>query len=358
MSVIAGYRIRFCIRVEVFLLLIGLLNPGCEVERSEPGSLPQSQDDNLGQSLETTYVEQVDFEKREAVLAEKIARFLSAFYETEELLPKIPEMSEVEKDNFENVHQRLKTEQMEKLEHLRPLDERTLGYVHVGRHGELLYAKSETTPGRIRIIRTDEGLELMTIDVGDYRWFYGKVRENGQCVLTDRYRSGLDVSSAPYTWPWTDKDGGFVAPGPDSPIATSDPTEPVRPSNAVGWLFPTRFNELVCVSPELKPILDCLWVVENGSGLDIVHSGPTQSGLYARVHGDGRIQFETPLLGTGNRDWTDTTWKILDNNDNPAYDAVALARNQFVLPERLGLEYKVWTNNGGNISIEAKPIID
>jgi hypothetical protein len=192
----------------------------------------------------------------------------------------------------------------------------------------------------------------MTIDTGDYRWFYGKVRANGQCVLTDRYRSGGDVSRAPYTWPWTDNDGGFVAPGPHSPIATSDHARPVRPSGTVGWLFPTRNNEFVCVSPQVQPIADCLWVVENGRGLGIVHSGPSQSGFYARVHENGRIQFGTPMLGSGSRDWTDATWKILNRKDNPGYDAAALGRNRFVLSERLGLPYKVWLNDGKRISIE------
>lgn len=355
MSMAAECRLKIFLQTEALLVLLSLLVVGCGLEQSQPAEMPKSHHDSLGHSFDTTDAEQIDFEKREAVMAEKTATFFKYFHETQELGPKIPEMNDDEKRRFDELHRLQGISLTEELKHLRPLDERTLGYLHVGRHGELLYATPASAPGRIRIIRTDEGLELMTIDTSEYRWFYGKVRANGKCVIANRYRSGTDVARTPYNWAWTDEHGAFVAPGPDSPIATSDQARPLRPSGAVGWLFPTRYNEFVCVSPEVEPIADCLWVVENGQSLDIVHSGPSQSGLYARVHENGRIQFGTPMLGSGNRDWSDATWKILNRKDNPEFDAAALARNQFVLPERLEITYEVRTDDGAIISFGAMP---
>jgi hypothetical protein len=141
----SGIQLSLKFQAAALLILFGLFNLGCWDEKSEPETISHSRAIEKGQSLETPDAEQVDFEKRESVQAEKSARFLRAFYETEELLPKFAEMEEVEKDHFDEVHQRLKTAQIEELEHLRPLDERTLGYMHVGRHGELLYATPQST---------------------------------------------------------------------------------------------------------------------------------------------------------------------------------------------------------------------
>ena len=91
-------------------------------------------------------------------------------------------------------------------------------------------------------------------------------------------------------------------------------------------------------------------------GLDIVHSGPDYAGLYAQISSDCVISFRVPYEDSKNTDWSDATWKILDHDQNPKFDASALRGD--ILPERLEVPYEIRISEYGGVSMEAPIVID
>jgi len=230
----------------------------------------------------------------------------------------------------------------------------TIGYVWEGRRGELLYC-AKNALGAVSIVRNGENLELLKSDKDGVPHFIGIVRKSGEYIKSLR-EDGVNTDFAPYFWNSFAEDGTPAALSKDSPVLTSKSIRPARPRKALGWLFPTSDGGFVCVPETIAPIENVLWLVRNKEGLDMVHSGPDYEGFYARVSPDCVVRFDRPFDDSTTTDWSDATWKILDENNAPKFDATVLAG--WVLPERLEVGLKTWISERGILSMEGPTVTD
>jgi len=240
---------------------------------------------------------------------------------------------------------------------LRDIENSAIGYAWEGRHGELLYCSGRST-GAVRITRNGEELELLKPDANGIPTFIGVVRESGDYIPITRFRSSMtSVKNAPKHWGSSQTGRDLKALEPDSPILCAKRSKPVRPRGALGWLFPTSDGDLVCAPENIDPIENVLWVVPNGTGLDIVHSGPEYRGYYARVSPDCKVTFQVPFKSSANTDWSEAIWHIVDRSQQPAFHASALSGH--VLPARLeDPNNTLRINSEGTLTLLVPPIAD
>ena len=240
---------------------------------------------------------------------------------------------------------------------LRTIQGSTIGYAWEGRSGEFLFSPFGGT-GAVRVIRNGEELELLKPDANGIPRFIGVVRKTGEYIPITRFRKGMPkLENAPKFWTDPDMDSGLKALQSDSPILCGKRSGPKRLSGALGWLFPTSDGILVCASENVDPIENVLWIVQNGEGLDILHSGPEYSGYYARVSPDCAIKFQVPFRDSPNTDWSSASWRVLDHNGHPTFNMSALSGQ--VLPARLedpNIIY--WINSDETLSLEVPPLVD
>lgn len=226
---------------------------------------------------------------------------------------------------------------------------RRIGFAFEGRWGELIWCDPTSTAATdaLRIVRAEEGLEIVQLNSKSVPYTYATIDENGMYSVDVKTQHNLNLSRAPKVWILEKSEDGFGALQKLSPVLSSASKDLKRPANALGWLFITRHSQFVCVSMDTKPSQDIIWVVQNGEGLDFIHSGPSNSGAYARVGPDGTIQFDEPFVGALNRDWSSAVWKIENEAGLPAF-----TDHIHVLPDRLELPYQVTVRAGGRISVE------
>lgn len=242
-----------------------------------------------------------------------------------------------------------KEELQQSADAIRQISSRTIGFAFEGRWGELIWCDPTSTAAgnALRIVRAEEGLEIVQLNSRSAPYTYATVDENGTYRAGEKSQLNLDLSRAPKVWSLEKSEEGFSALQKLSPVLSSESKDLKRPANALGWLFITRHSQFVCVSMDTKPSQDIIWVVQNGEGLDLIHSGPSNSGAYARVGSDGAIEFHEPFVGSLNRDWSGAVWKIENEAGLPAF-----TDHIHVLPDRLELPYQVTVRAGGRISVE------
>lgn len=249
---------------------------------------------------------------------------------------------------------------------IKPIRAANIGYAWEGRHGELLYCRGNGD-GAAHIVRQGDTLEILKPDAYGVPRFIGLVRRTGEYIRIGRFRpEAPSIENAPFFWGAKNAYGEPDALSERSPIACADPGRPTRPDGALGWLFPTREGHFICVPKDCPPIANVVWVVAEGRGFRLVHSGPEYTGDYAVIDGNGMITFHTPFKEFASEDWSGATWNIYDQKrtwrtiykqrDGIAFDADALAWE--LLPAGLERSRKTWIGPDGAISIEADPAID
>ncbi len=111
---------------------------------------------------------------------------------------------------------------------------------------------------------------------------------------TIRVWPGL-LAEFPTRWPFF-KDG-VLAPAPPGTVLCRSLEEntpaPEPPSGALQWLLLGSSGELIAPTENTAKPANVLWVVPSAQpgGLDLIHSGPLHSGLYAHVCSDGRMLY-------------------------------------------------------------------
>lgn len=190
---------------------------------------------------------------------------------------------------------------------IKPLRDATIGYVWEGRHGEFMYCPKDI-PGSIRVVRNDGGLELLKTDENGVPVFTGIVRNTGEYIPFNNFREkGTRLDNTPFYWTNTEKSGALSALQKDSPVLCAKPGNSKRPRGALGWLFPTKDGDFVVAGPNIEPIENVVWVVRKKRGMELKHSGPEHSGLYARISKDGLVSFDVPFGDAINTDWSNAT---------------------------------------------------
>ena len=228
------------------------------------------------------------------------------------------------------------------------LETKTIGYVLEGRWGELLWCdgESSSSPKMIRVVRANDGLELVWRNAMGEIVTHGSVDEQGRYTVRARAEGALNTSRAPKVWDMREFEDKYAGTGNWLSVFPSMQKSLSTPKNAVAWLFVTRYGDLVCVPIDVKPVPDIIWVVKKKDGFDFVHSGPTNAGLYAQVGPDGRIVFHEPFVGSLNQDWSDATWMVLNENREPVFsDQIR------VLPVRLEISEEVIVGADGGLSM-------
>lgn len=239
---------------------------------------------------------------------------------------------------------------------IKPIRDATIGYVWEGRHGEFMYCPKDI-PGSIRIVRNDGGLELLKTDENGVLVFIGIVRNTGEYIPFNTFRDkGTRLDNTPFYWNSTEKSGALSALQKDSPILCAKPGNSKRPRGTMGWLFPTKDGHFVVAGPNVEPIENVVWVVRKKRGMELKHSGPEHSGLYARISKYGVVSFEIPFGDAINTDWSNATWNILDESQAPTFDESALTGN--IIPARLELPLKMWISERGTVSRPGPETID
>ena len=274
---------------------------------------------------ELTNEEIVDLESRQANLIDLRKAFLDATEPQRRRLA-LPD-ADVEGDLEAALESRSDDDTRSWLALRKTLVDSTIGYAWEGRQGELLLCEGKKY-GRIRIIRSNDRLELLEPDTDGIFRFVGIVRRTGEYLPLKRFRGevgGLNLSNAPNHWGIIEKGDIIDFRIKESQILCAVKSKSERPIGALGWLFPTRDGVFVCAPAELEPVQNIVWVIQNGRGIDLVHSGEEFKGYYAQVSPEGRIVFRTRFNDFPKVNNPEAKWQISDFDGRPVFNATALA---------------------------------
>ena len=186
----------------------------------------------------------------------------------------------------------------------------------LGANGELIspHNSEDTTLGRVSYIYCTQESNKKVIWLPFLNKPFAEIYQDGSIVILegrylvdimisrkrDKLEKSVHISSAlfpdfPTRWPYI-KDGVLLPAPPGSILANSlekNESPPESPSGARGWLILGWNGELISLRQEGRAPKNVLWMVAPNlsNGIELIHSGPQFSGLYAHVTAGGKMNF-------------------------------------------------------------------
>lgn len=173
--------------------------------------------------------------------------------------------------------------------------------INIGIHGEIIFLSKCLWPQEYYhlFVENKDGSAAIMKEPMDPSTTFASISKKGEVKLAKPGKAGSPALNAlPKTWPFKDKKGNVTAPKVGTAVLRPQKKARAKtkvPPDALGWLYLDLNNSLNAPPKRLEPFPNVIWVYrESDGGLRLEHSGPEDTGVYARVSRDGRTTYTNP----------------------------------------------------------------
>lgn len=224
--------------------------------------------------------------------------------------------------------------------------------VLLGVNGELI-TFARWTQADICLDLVPEGDTLEILGSSGVR--YGVIDRKCNITLEKAVEDDFHIKPAlcPKRWPFKDKKSrkpSAIFPRRMEVLCekTGKATSNTWPPNAMGWMLLGAKDYLIVPGKDTQAPQNVLWVMRNGKGFNLVHSGPEGQGVYLQVDEDQRI-FRGTEGKPGKSIPTPYYWPYSDSETNKA--ALPQGASVFQYQGWLEPDVRVLMKNGEKIGI-------
>ncbi len=198
----------------------------------------------------------------------------------------------------------------------------TLGLVDLGYFGEFIITGEVQTCCVLPLISTPDGGLRLGVGWPEYAGTYATISPSGRVEVVDKSGPERSRLATPAVWPFRDTEGKLSVPPPATCLAAPWPkgsTRSKRPPNTLGWFWRDITGMHYGPEPGLERFDNGIWVVREGSGLQLVHIGPQEKGVYATVSPERVITYTEDPPGRPEREDGIYYWPIEAQHGRPSF---------------------------------------